>query len=111
MEEACRKVAEFAEALSQEQFMDRGMAYHAIVRMLEIIGEAAKNIPDHIRERYPQVQWNRIGRARDIIAHHYFSLEDETLWEVIQEHVPELHAQLGPILEEMNDRGTTETNE
>ena len=104
MHEACTKVVEFAGGLAYEDFVAHGMPYHAIVRVIEIIGEAAKNIPDEVRGRHPEVEWQRIGRARDVMTHHYFGLEDETLWEIVQEHVPELLALLGPVIEDESKR-------
>ena len=105
MQDASSKVVEFADGLSYEAFSSHGMAYHAIVRLMEIIGEAAKNIPDEVRERHLEVEWRRIGRARDLMAHHYFGLEDETLWEMVQQHVPELLAQLSLVIEQERGRG------
>lgn len=90
MEAACQRVCEFVQGCDQEAFCGHGMAYYAIVRNLEIIGEAAKGIPDEVRRRNAEVEWARIARARDIIAHHYFALEDETLWEMTTVHVPRL---------------------
>jgi uncharacterized protein with HEPN domain len=98
MEAACQRVGGFVEGLTQEAFCAHGMAYYAIVRNLEMIGEAAKGVPDEVRKRHPQVEWARIARARDIIAHHYFALEDETLWEMTTVHVPRLLEHLGPII-------------
>ena len=98
MEAACQRVCEFVQGCDQETFCSHGIAYYAIVRNLEIIGEAAKGIPDEVRQRHPQVEWARIGRARDIIAHHYFALEDETLWEMTTVHVPRLLERLAPII-------------
>ena len=102
--EACSKVIEFSEGLTYEGFVAYGMPYHAIVRLMEVIGEAAKNIPDEVRGRHPEIEWQRIGRARDVMAHHYFGLEDETLWEIVQLHVPELLALLGPVIEDESQR-------
>jgi len=101
---ACAKVREFSQGLTFESFASYGMAYYSLVRLLEIIGEAAKNVPDSVRVRHPEVEWQRIGRTRDIMAHHYFALENETLWEIIQDHVPQLEAQLGPIVEDESNK-------
>ncbi len=98
MLEASLKVVSFADGLPFETFVEHGMAYHAIVRLIEIVGEAAKNIPDDVRERHREVEWRRIGRARDVMAHHYFGIEDETVWEIVQEHIPELITQLESVI-------------
>ena len=100
MREASAKVAEFSDGLPYETFAGHGMAYHAIVRLIEIIGEAAKNIPDDVRQRHQEVEWRRIGRARDVMAHHYFGIEDETVWEIVRVHIPELLIQLDAVVEE-----------
>jgi uncharacterized protein with HEPN domain len=99
IEEACRKILEFSDGLTFEKFAAREMPYYSLVRLLEIIGEAAKSIPEDVRTRYPDVQWRQIARARDVMAHHYFGLEDETLWEMIEIHVPELLGQILPIID------------
>ena len=100
IEEACRKILEFSEELSFEDFAAREMPYYSLVRLLEIIGEAVKSIPEDVRSRYPEVQWRQIARARDVMAHHYFGLEDETLWEMVQVHVPLLLGQIRPIIDQ-----------
>lgn len=104
MQEACTKVQEFAAGLAYDDFIAYGMPYYSIIRLLEIIGEAAKNVPEEVRDRHSEVEWRRIGRARDLMAHHYFGLEDETLWEIVQSHTPVLLEQLGPIIEDESVR-------
>jgi uncharacterized protein with HEPN domain len=99
IEEACGKFLEFSEGLTLDEFAAREMPYYSLVRLLEIIGEAVKSIPEEVRTRYPNVQWRQIARARDVMAHHYFGLEDEALWEMIQVHVPELLGQIKPIID------------
>jgi uncharacterized protein with HEPN domain len=101
MAAACRRVLEFGRGLTRQEFCSHGMAYYAIVRNLEIIGEAVKGIPQKVREQHPEVEWARIARTRDIIAHHYFALEDETLWEIAQVHAPRLLEQVAPMISEM----------
>lgn len=66
------------------------MAYDATVRNLEILGEAAKNIPEDIRQRYPTVDWRGIAGLRDVVAHAYFALDDATLWKIIKTDMPQL---------------------
>lgn len=99
IEEACGKIVSYSDGLTFEDFAAREMSYYSLVRLLEIIGEAVKNIPDEVCDRYPDVRWRQIARARDVMAHHYFGLEDETLWEMIQVHVPELLQQIEPIID------------
>jgi uncharacterized protein with HEPN domain len=56
-----------------------------------VIGEAVKNIPNDMRDRYPQIEWRKIVGLRDILAHAYFAIDDEILWDIVQTKLAELH--------------------
>ncbi|GAI28132.1 unnamed protein product, partial [marine sediment metagenome] len=64
--------------------------YDAVVRNLEIIGEAAKHISDQLREQLPDIDWRKIAGMRDMLAHAYFGIDDDILWDVVQNKVPQL---------------------
>ena len=68
-----------------------------VLRNLELLGEAAKQIPDAVRDRHPAVPWRRIAGLRDVLAHAYFGLEDETIWQIVSSSVPALAAQLNAV--------------
>lgn len=82
--ESSTRIIEFAENLDFQGFVSNKMAYDAILRNLEIIGEGVKNLPTDVRQRYPEVEWRRIAGLRDVMAHTYYSLDDETLWNVVR---------------------------
>lgn len=69
------------------------MVYDAVIRNLEVLGEAAENIPDEVRGQSPQVEWRKIAGLRDVLAHVYFGLEDETLWDIVRNKIPALTSQ------------------
>jgi uncharacterized protein with HEPN domain len=94
MVECCRKVLSYTRNLEFAEFTTHGMVHDAVVRNLEVLGEAAKNIPAPVRERHPQVSWREIAALRNVLAHGYFGLEDETLWDIVQVKVPALALQL-----------------
>jgi uncharacterized protein with HEPN domain len=71
------------------------LEYDATLRNLEILGEAAKKVPDELKHQYPSVDWRGIAGFRDVLAHAYFALDEDTLWDIIKRKVPELI----PILE------------
>ncbi len=62
----------------------------AFVRSLEVIGEAAKKIPDDIRNCYPQIKWKNISGMRDILIHEYFGIDYRVVWKTVRERIPEL---------------------
>lgn len=74
----------------------------AVVRNLEIIGEAAKNISDDFRGKYPQIPWRELAGARDRLIHHYFGVNYDIVWVIAKKELPEIIIQLEQIL----DRGT-----
>lgn len=79
-----KKIQTYTDAISKDQLFTDDRTYDAVVFNLQIIGEASKNIPENIRDRYSQVEWKKIIGLRNIIAHAYFSLEDDILWDILQ---------------------------
>jgi len=69
-----------------------------VVRNLEIVGEAAKNIPANIKDGYPDVEWKKIAGLRDILAHEYFGVDLEILWDIVENKLPDLKKQISRLL-------------
>ena len=100
MLECARKVERFTAECDMNQFVNDEMAYDAVLRNLEILGEAAKKIPDDVRRRYPDVNWRGVAGLRDLLAHAYFALDDATLWKIIQTDVRQLIPELERVAQE-----------
>ena len=87
---SCRKILRYTQELSAEQLIQDDKTYDAVVRNLEIIGEAAKHIPSEARTLLPDVDWRKAAGMRDMLAHAYFGIDNDILWDVVQNKVPEL---------------------
>jgi len=83
-----------------EDFVKNEMKLDAVVRNLEIIGEASRNIPAEIKEKYPDVEWRKIGDFRNILAHEYFGIDHEILWDIIMNKLKTLHSKIQSIITE-----------
>lgn len=92
------KILQYTQGVNFDSFTNDAKTFDAVVLNLQIIGEAAKNIPDSVRAKYPQVDWRRIAGLRDVIAHGYFGLNEDLLWDIVQNRVPQLAKQIQEIL-------------
>jgi len=93
----------FIEGVSKEQFFENKEKHYAVIRALEIIGEATKNISHLLKATHPKIPWKTIAGMRDKLIHQYFGVKLERLWEVIQKDLPPLKEQISKILEQITD--------
>jgi len=92
------KQIEMYVAIGRDEFMSNVHWQDAVVRRLEIIGEATKNVSSDIRDRFPDIQWRRIAGLRDVLIHDYMHVNLNIIWNITQNELPELKQQLEEIL-------------
>lgn len=94
---AIGKIIDYTKDVSYKEFSQDAKTIDAVVRNLEIIGEAVKRFPSEIHLQYPQVPWKKIGAMRDKVIHEYFGIDVEIIWQTVKEDIPELNRQIDKV--------------
>ena len=89
----------FIKNITKSDFLGDEEKQYAVVRALEIIGEAVKNISQEIKDEYPKIEWKAIAGTRDRIIHAYFNVDLNIVWEIIKEDLPKLKKEISRILD------------
>jgi uncharacterized protein with HEPN domain len=97
--QSMNEVEEFTRGLTYESFMKDRKTINAVIRSLEVMGEASKRIPDEVRAKHSEIPWKRMAGMRDKLIHEYAGVDLETVWDAIQEEIPPIR----PLLEELQD--------
>jgi len=95
---AMNRVAEYISGLSFPEFKRDYKTVDAVIRNFEVIGEASKNMPKEIKDKYPIVPWDEMYLMRNKISHEYFGVDYEILWDVASNYLPENKLQIEDIL-------------
>ncbi len=90
-------IKDFTKTFSKEKFMKDRKTQSAVIRELEIIGEAVKNISDKTKKRYPKIEWKNIAGARDMFIHGYFQVDYERVWIIVKTDLPKLKKEIEKI--------------
>ena len=95
------KTQKFTEGLTYDAFREDSKTVFAVIRALEIIGEAVKNIPESLRSKYSDIPWKEMAGMRDKLIHEYFGVKYEIVWDTIKIEIPELKSKFEKIFEEL----------
>ena len=98
IKDAIESIEHFVSGFSKEEFMRNEEKQYAVIRAIEIIGEAAKNISSEFRKEHPTIAWKEIVGMRDRLIHQYFGVNLERVWLVVEKDLPELKSQIVSIL-------------
>jgi uncharacterized protein with HEPN domain len=90
IQEAINDIENFTQNLTYEQFTKDRKTLNAVVRSLEIIGEASKQLPDTLKAEYSELPWKEITGMRDKLIHAYFGMDTETIWQTVKQNIPPL---------------------
>ena len=96
--ECIDKIEEFTNEISENDFMKSVQIQDAVIRRLEIIGEATKNLSADFRKKHSNIPWEQMARMRDKLIHGYFGVDLMTVWEVVEEDLPALKKKINKLL-------------
>jgi hypothetical protein len=98
IEDAVDRAISYTTGLSWEEYIKDYKTQDAVVWNLEVIGEASKNLPDEFRRQYPSIPWRDMMGTRDRLTHHYFGINQEIVWQIIQQDLPGLKKQIAQLI-------------
>ncbi len=96
-------IEEFSKKLHRDSLISNRMARSAIVREIEIIGEATKNISKDLKKNHPEIEWGKLAGTRDKMIHHYFGVDVDIVWYIIKKDIPVLKKKIKEIKEDMEE--------
>ena len=92
--ESIEKIEAYIGDITYDVFIEDGKTVDAVVRNLEIIGEASKKLPNELKDKISDVPWHRMTGLRNIIAHEYFGVDLKIIWKIVKENLPEVQLPL-----------------
>jgi uncharacterized protein with HEPN domain len=102
--DAIVKIENFTEGMDEDRFVADEKTVFAVIRALEIIGEATKNIPPSVRDNYPQVPWRDVAGMRDKLTHGYFGVNLNRVWQTVQNDLSPLRDAVTKILSDIQKK-------
>ena len=103
------KLEEYINPINKSDFYENSQIQDAVIRRLEIIGEAVKNINQEIKNKYPEIPWKQIAGMRDVIVHEYFGVNLERTWKTLKSDIPDLKDKILKVKSDL-DRKSTRLN-
>ena len=100
MLDAISKIQDYAKGLSYKSFAKNALVCDAVIRNLEIIGEAAKTVPEEVKTLHPEIEWRKIAGLRDVLIHEYSGVDLRIVWDVVANKLPGLKSSIEPLLKE-----------
>lgn len=99
--ECIERIEEYVRGVTKAKFLQLVQLQDAVLRRIEIMGEAAKNIPEDIKDKYTDIPWKQMKGMRDILIHEYFGVDLELTWRVVSKDIPELKKKILKLREDL----------
>jgi uncharacterized protein with HEPN domain len=102
IQDAIDRAIEYTSGLTWEEYLQDRKTQDAVVRNLEVLGEASKNVSDDLRLQFPEIPWREMSGTRDRLIHHYFGMNQEIIWQIVQKDLPGLKLLIAQIINEIS---------
>ena len=96
--EALNEIEDFTKGITYDEYMKNSMLRHALVRLLEIIGEASNHLAEDLKSEFSEIEWVSLKGLRNVLAHEYFGVDYQLIWNLIVDQVPDLKNKINNIL-------------
>lgn len=104
IEKSIARIINYTKDIDKEKFLYDDKTFDAVMRNLEIIGEAVKHFPTEIRKKYGKIAWKKIAGLRDIVIHEYFGIDSDIIWDVVHKKIPGLKPEIEKIIEDVFEK-------
>lgn len=99
--QAMNKIEKYSQGLDYDSFVSNDMVIDAVLRNIEVIGEAAAQIPETLKQQYSHIPWKKIIGLRNIVIHEYFGVDLDNIWKIVTENIPDTKPHLVKMLEDL----------
>ena len=96
-------IDDYSKEVTESEFKGSSSLQDMIIRRIEIIGEAVKNLPDDLKKGHTEIPWRDIAGLRDVVVHQYFGLDLELIWDVVKKDIPQLKPKILSVRDELRD--------
>jgi uncharacterized protein with HEPN domain len=103
IQESINKIEMYTHGIDYDSFCFNEMMFDAVIRNLEVMGEAARNAPDEIKTKYPDIPWRQMIGLRNILIHEYFGIDNTIVWQIIKTNLPEIKPIIMKAIQEERD--------
>ena len=99
--ECIELIENYVKGITYGKFFSSPQIQDAVIRRIELIGEAVRNIPDEVKEKHSEIQWNRIAGMRNLLIHDYLGIDLKITWRVVTKDIPDLKKKISKIKKEL----------
>jgi len=99
--ESIAKIEEYTKGMTEDDFYENTQVQDAVLRRLEVMGEAVKHVPQKMRGKYPEIPWRKIAGMRDVLIHAYFGVNVKRVWEVVRKDVCDVKEEMLKVREDL----------